>query len=88
MGARRLGQDEQYLTVREILSEVSTLADGALSREHRDFYRFGYATLGFTLDNVENEEIAQSETGNPPEGWESEGQIINHTQTCPEDQVC
>jgi len=20
----------------------------------------------------------QSETGNPPEGWESEGQIINH----------
>ena len=33
MGARRLGQDEQYLTVREILSEASTLADGALSRE-------------------------------------------------------
>jgi len=48
-GARRLGQDEQYLTVREILSEVNTLADGALSRERSDFYRFGYATLGFTL---------------------------------------
>jgi hypothetical protein len=49
VGARRLGQDEQYLTVREILSEASTLADGALSRERSDFYRFGYATLGFTL---------------------------------------
>ena len=48
MGARSLGQDEQYLTVREILSEVSTFADGALSREHGDFCRFGYATLGFT----------------------------------------
>ena len=45
-GARRLGQDEQYLTVREILSEASTLADGALSRERSDFYRFGYAMLG------------------------------------------
>ena len=45
MGARRLGQDEQYLTVREILSEASTLSDGALSRERNDFYRFGYATL-------------------------------------------
>ena len=29
----------------------------------------------------------QSETGNPPEGWESEGQITNHTETGPEDQV-
>ena len=45
--ARRLGQDEQYLTVREILSEASTLADGTLSRERSDFYRFGYATLGY-----------------------------------------
>ena len=45
--ARRLGQDEQYFTVREILSEASTLADGTLSRERSDFYRFGYATLGF-----------------------------------------
>jgi len=48
VGARRLGQDEQYLTVREILSEASTLADGALSRERSDFHRFGYATLGST----------------------------------------
>ena len=47
VNARRLGQDEQYLTVREILSEASTLADGVLSRERSDFYRFGYATLGF-----------------------------------------
>jgi len=49
VSARRLGQDEQYLTVREILSEVSTLADGALSREPSYFYRLGYATLGLTL---------------------------------------
>ena len=48
VGARRLGQDEQYLAVREILSEASTLADGALSRERSDFYRFGHATLGFS----------------------------------------
>jgi hypothetical protein len=47
VGARRLGQDEQYLTVREILSEASTLTDGALSRERSNFCRFGYATLGF-----------------------------------------
>jgi hypothetical protein len=46
VGARRLGQDEQYLTVREILSEASTLADGALSSERSNFYRFGYGTLG------------------------------------------
>ena len=46
MGARSLGQDEQYLTVREILSKASTLADGILSRERSDFCRFGYATLG------------------------------------------
>ena len=52
MGARRLGQDEQYLTVREILSEASTLSDGALSRERSDFCRFGYATLGLTTTGV------------------------------------
>ena len=49
MGARRLGQDEQYLSVREFLSEASALADGALSRERSDFYRFGYTTLGLTI---------------------------------------
>ena len=47
--ARRLGQDEQYLTVREILAEASTFADGALSRERSDFCRFGYEMLGFIL---------------------------------------
>ena len=52
MGARSLGQDEQYLTVREILSEASTLADGALSSERSDFYRFGYGTLGLHLSTV------------------------------------
>ncbi len=52
MGARRLGQDEQYWTVREILSKASTLADGALSRERSDFYRFGYATFGYHLSTV------------------------------------
>ena len=46
VGAHRLGQDEQYLTVREILSEVSTPVDDSLSRERSDFCRFGYATLG------------------------------------------
>ncbi len=46
VGARRLGQDEQYFTVREILSEASTVADGVLSRERSNFCRFGFATLG------------------------------------------
>ena len=48
VGARRLGQDEQYLTVREILSQASTLVppQAGLSRECSDFYRFGYAMLG------------------------------------------
>ncbi len=52
MGAHRLGQDEQYLTVREILSEASTPVppQAGLSRERSDFYRFGYAILGFRQD--------------------------------------
>jgi len=51
VGARRLGQDEQYLTVREILSEASTLVPpkAGLSRERSNFYRFGYATLGLNI---------------------------------------
>jgi hypothetical protein len=52
VGARRLGQDEQYLIVREILSEASTLADGVLSRERSDFYRFGYARLGYSVNRT------------------------------------
>ena len=51
VGARRLGQDEQYLTVREILSEASTLVPpwAGLSCERSDYYRFGYATLGLSI---------------------------------------
>ncbi len=50
--ARRLGQDEQYLIVREILSEVSTASDGALSRERSGFYRYRCATLGLDLSII------------------------------------
>ena len=46
VAARRLGEDEAYLTVRDILSEASTVADGALSRERSGFYRCRFATLG------------------------------------------
>jgi len=46
MAAHRLGQVEAYFTVREVLSEASTAADGALSRERRDFCRCRYSTLG------------------------------------------
>ena len=49
VAARRLGEDEAYLTVRDILSEASTVADGALSRERSGFYRCGFATLGFSF---------------------------------------
>ena len=52
VAARRLGQDEAYLTVRDILSEASTVSDGVLWRERSDFVRFGSATLGFTLIDV------------------------------------
>ena len=48
--ARRLGQDEQYWIVREILSELSTGAGGMLSRERSAFCRFGFATLGLIYD--------------------------------------
>ena len=48
MAAHRLGQDEAYFTVREILAEASTAADGVLWREPSDFSRCGFATLGLT----------------------------------------
>ena len=48
VAARRLGEDEAYLTVRDMLSEASTVADGALSRERSGFYRCRLATLGLT----------------------------------------
>jgi len=41
----RTKRTSQYV---EILTEASTAADGVLWRERSDFYRFGYATLGFT----------------------------------------
>jgi len=46
VAAHRLGQVEAYYTVRAVLSEASTASDGVLSRERRDFFRFGYGTLG------------------------------------------
>ena len=52
VAARRLGQVEAYLTVRQVLSEASTTSNGVLSRERSDFYRFGYATLGYNLSTV------------------------------------
>ena len=49
MAAHKLGQVEAYLTVREALSELSTAADGVLSRERSGFYRCRYATLGLIV---------------------------------------
>ena len=46
VAAHRLGQVEGYLTVREVLSEVSTATDGVLSRERSGFCRCRCATLG------------------------------------------
>jgi len=46
VAAHKLGQVEAYFTVREVLSEASTAADGVLSRERSGFYRCRYATLG------------------------------------------
>jgi hypothetical protein len=49
VASRRLGQAEAYFTVREVLPEASTGADGEHWREFSGFGRFRYATLGFTL---------------------------------------
>ena len=71
VGARRLGQEEQYLTVREILSEASTLVPpwAGLSRERSDFYRFGYATLRFTsvygADALQRRIVEMEQSGTP-----------------------
>jgi len=46
--AHRLGQGEAYFTVREILAEASTAADGVLWREPSDFSRRGFAALELT----------------------------------------
>ena len=54
MAARRLGQDEAYLTVRDTLSEASTVVPpkAGLSRERSGFYRFRFATLGFAQSSL------------------------------------
>jgi len=54
---RRLGQDEQYFTLREILAEASRVADAVLSRERSDFYRFGFAALGLTSFQPETKDF-------------------------------
>ena len=46
----RLGQVEAYLTVREVLSEVSTAADCVVPCVRSGFYQCRYATLGLTLN--------------------------------------
>ena len=69
--ARRLEQDEQYLTVREILSEANTLVppQAGLSRERSYFYRFGYATLGFPsvygADALQRRIVEMEQSGTP-----------------------
>ena len=50
--ARSLGQAEAYLTVREVLAEASTGADGVRWREFSGFGRFRFATLGCILNLV------------------------------------
>ena len=46
--AHRLGQDEAYFTVREILAEASTTADEVLWRKPGDFSRCGYGNVRVT----------------------------------------
>ena len=46
--AHSLGQIEAYFTVREILAEASTAADGVFWREHRGFGRYRFAMLELT----------------------------------------
>jgi hypothetical protein len=47
----RAGSERMKRTcpVRDILSEASTVTDGALSRERSGFYRCGFATLGLKV---------------------------------------
>jgi len=46
---RSLGQVVAYFTVREILDEASTVADGVLFRQWSGFCRCGFATLGWRI---------------------------------------
>ena len=57
MVARSLGQVEAYLTVREILAEASTGADGALWREFSGFGQQRFATLGLSYALVSYEQF-------------------------------
>ena len=50
MAAHKLGQVEAYSATREVLSELSTTADGALSPECNGFCRCKYATDGLHSD--------------------------------------
>ncbi len=54
VAARRLGEDGAYLAVRDILSEASTVADGALSREYSGFYRCEFTTLGLRFPVIKD----------------------------------
>ena len=47
VAAHSLGQVEAYLTVREMLAETSTGADGVQWREYSGFCRLRFATLGY-----------------------------------------
>ena len=55
MVAHRLGQDEAYFTVREILAEASTTVPpkAGLCREPSDFSRWRFATLGLKFKSSE-----------------------------------
>jgi len=48
VAAHSLGQVEAYFTVRDVLAEASTVADGVLWREHSAFGRWRSAMLGYT----------------------------------------
>ncbi len=50
--AARLRRTEAYLTVREVLAEASTGADGVLWREFSGFDRFRSATLGLSQSSA------------------------------------
>jgi hypothetical protein len=45
VAAHRLGQVEAYLTVRQVLSEASRVADDVLLLERSGFYQCRYVTL-------------------------------------------
>ena len=52
VAAHSLGQVEAYFTVREVLAEASTGADGVLWCKRSGFGRCGFATLGYSQQRV------------------------------------